>query len=202
MKTRILIAMIILSLGSTVCHASWLIYHKPEFRGKVVDLETDEPIEGVVVVAIYKKKTLNPPVEAYVSSIHAQEALTDKNGEFRIPPYTTMINPFSSSYDVEFIIFKPGYVWERPVHLERTLSGEGISDFDMPTWWDKDLKCVVLKTGVVKVPKARNVKDRIESFGSTGDIYNFKKVLPISSELVERERHYVIELEKTGSSGK
>ena len=193
-----MITVLLLLFSAATCQASWLIYHKPEFKGKVVDLETNEPIEGAVVVAIYKKKTLNPPVEAYVSSIHAQETLTDKNGNFRIPSYSTMINPFSSSYDVEFIIFKPGYVWERPVHLERSLSGVGSSDFDMPTAWNKDLKCIVLKSGVIKVPKAKTDRDRIESFGSTGQIESFQKELPVSMDIIDRERHVVIELEKKG----
>lgn len=202
MKTRLLTAMFFLILGATTCHASWLIYHKPEFKGKVVDLDTGEPIEGAVVIAIYQKKTLNPPVEDYVSSIHAKETLTDQNGEFRISSYTTMINPFSSSYDVEFIVFKPGYVWERPVHLERTLSGQGTSDFDMPTWWDRNLKCIVLKSGTIKIPKVRSDSDRINSFGGASEVYNFKKILPVSFEIIEKERLHVIELRMKGRMSK
>ena len=34
---------------------AWLIYHKPAFKGKVIDAETKKPIEGAVVVVVYKK---------------------------------------------------------------------------------------------------------------------------------------------------
>jgi hypothetical protein len=37
------------------CLASWLICHKPEFKGKVIDAEAKQPIEGAVVVAKYFK---------------------------------------------------------------------------------------------------------------------------------------------------
>jgi len=38
-----------------------------------------------------------------------KETLTDKKGEFYFPPYTTLIQPFSTEDKAEFIFFKPGY---------------------------------------------------------------------------------------------
>ncbi|MBI3583826.1 MAG: hypothetical protein HY096_07745, partial [Nitrospinae bacterium] len=41
-----------LSLIPTPSHALWwMVYHKPAFKGKVIDAETKKPIEGAVVVA-------------------------------------------------------------------------------------------------------------------------------------------------------
>ena len=91
-------------------HASWLIYHKPEFKGKVIDAETKEPIKGAVVVVIYNKHTLiSGPGGGYTSVIKVKEALTDKNGEYYFPRYTTVIQPNSIEDSAEFIIYKPGY---------------------------------------------------------------------------------------------
>jgi hypothetical protein len=194
MRLSLIMTVLFLFISSTTTHASWLIYHKPEFKGKVVDLETNEPIEGAVVVAIYEKAT-HGPVDTVTSSFDAREALTDNKGEFKIPSYTTFISPISTSYDVEFIIFKPGYVWERPVHLESVFSGKGTSDFDMPMMWDKDLKIIVLKSGIVKLPKAKTNRDRTECFLSLNQVSNFTNKLPIASSIKENERQYISTLE-------
>ena len=50
-----------LSLMMIVCFSfapsaySWLYYSKPEFRGRVIDTETKQPVEGAVVVVLYEK---------------------------------------------------------------------------------------------------------------------------------------------------
>ena len=103
----VLSAMILL-LAPDAGHAGWLIYHKPDFKGRVIDAETKEPIEGAVVVAAYYKSTMGVP-HRYSDIIHFQEVLTDKNGEFQIPSYTTIIQPLSWEDMVTFIIYKPGY---------------------------------------------------------------------------------------------
>jgi hypothetical protein len=90
------------------CHASWLIYHKPEFKGKVIDMETKAPIEGAAVSVYYK-------VQYYdiggggTRVIHITETLTDENGEFVIPSYTSLMLPFNTSAGAGLIIYKPGY---------------------------------------------------------------------------------------------
>jgi hypothetical protein len=38
-------------LSAATCNASWIVFHKPEFKGKIVDIDTNESIEGAVVVA-------------------------------------------------------------------------------------------------------------------------------------------------------
>ena len=50
-----------LSIVTLVCFSlltsaySWPIYSKPEFRGRVIDAETKQPIEGAVVVVLYEE---------------------------------------------------------------------------------------------------------------------------------------------------
>ena len=88
------ISAVVLFINCTPSNAGWLIYHKPEFKGKVIDAETKEPIEGAVVVVVYNKHSLlSGPGGGYSSVIKVKEALTDQNGEFHFPSYTTMIQP-------------------------------------------------------------------------------------------------------------
>ena len=107
--TALITALILMGTVSGSYAGGWLIYHKPEFKGKVIDSETKQPIEGAVVVAIYYKKSMMGIVESYSVIMNVKETLTDKNGEFYIPSYTTVIQPLSWESKATFIIFKPGY---------------------------------------------------------------------------------------------
>ena len=108
--TIILIGVLIIFV-STQCTGSWLIYHKPEFRGKVMDAETRDPIKGaVVVVMYYSYPIISGPGGGSAYIINVKETLTDDNGIFRIPSYTTFINPNSVEDRADFIIYKPGYL--------------------------------------------------------------------------------------------
>ena len=123
---RKIVVCIVITLSLCIpAHASWLIYHKPEFKGKVIDAETKEPIEGAVMVAMYGKHSLiSGPGGGYSSVIKVKEVLTDKYGEFYFPSYTTIIQPNSIEDYVQFIIYKPEYkssveftIWALPNSL-------------------------------------------------------------------------------------
>jgi len=75
------------------------------YQGKVIDAETKEPIEGVVVLIEWVK------LHAFAGStfIDAQETLTDKNGEFYIPGIW-VFNPWKSlTSEALMTIYKSGY---------------------------------------------------------------------------------------------
>ena len=112
MKTRILIAlMFIMFIPVFTSQAfAWLIYNKPEFRGKVIDAETKQPVEGAVVVVLYEKWEFGGPGGGNTLPMDAKETMTDNMGEFYFPSYKTMIGPLSRASEVSFIIFKPGYM--------------------------------------------------------------------------------------------
>lgn len=93
----------------TYSHAGWLLYSKPEFRGRVIDKETRAPVEGAVVVVLYEKWEFGGPGGGNTLPMDAKETLTDQNGEFLFPAYRTLIGPLSRVSEVSFIIFKPGY---------------------------------------------------------------------------------------------
>jgi hypothetical protein len=88
------------------------------FRGKVIDFETTEPIEGAVVVAIwYEERATVAGGDTRLKDV--KEVLTDMSGEWSI------VGPEGRNYDLLpglsfltgiyftrepiFIIFKPGY---------------------------------------------------------------------------------------------
>ncbi len=87
---------------------NWIIYLKPEFKGKVIDAETREPIEGVVVVVSYHRKQLEIPHGTSMLK-NIQEAVTKEDGTFVVPAYTSICGPLSISFRVRFLIYKPGY---------------------------------------------------------------------------------------------
>ena len=101
---------LILALDVSQSYAGWLVYHKPEFKGIVIDAETKAPIEGaVMVVEYYTQPLITGPAGGSSSVMKVKETLTDKKGEYDFPPYTTLIQPNSIEDHAEFIIYKPGY---------------------------------------------------------------------------------------------
>jgi hypothetical protein len=88
------------------------------FRGKVIDAETLKPIEGAVVVAIWRK-TRAGIAGADTRFKDAKETLTDKNGEWTIvgpegyedkiiPGLIHLMGVFVTE-SPEIIYYKPGY---------------------------------------------------------------------------------------------
>jgi len=97
-------------MGYAMISGGWILFTKPAYKGKIIDSETKEPIEGAVVVAVYNKyPIISGPGGGSSSKIHIQEVLTDRNGVFRIPFYITFIGPNSVERWTDFIIYKPGY---------------------------------------------------------------------------------------------
>jgi hypothetical protein len=79
------------------------------YRGKVIDAETKEPIEGAVVVAVWMKNQFGI-TESHEVFAEAKEALTDKDGEFVIPGYKwTSIFFYFGIQPPQIYIFKAGY---------------------------------------------------------------------------------------------
>jgi hypothetical protein len=182
---------LILISDSTLSYAGWLIYHKPEFRGKLIDAETKEPIEGAVVVVIYKKHSLiSGPGGGYSSVIKVKEILTDKNGEFHFPPYTTLIQPNSIEDDTKIIVYKPGYGTypglqinpPMPADPEDFFSGE----FGRPGTVRIDNKAFRYLTGIVELPKLTTREERLKAIPATPVDYRSKE-LPLLYKAINEE---------------
>ncbi|MBI5676507.1 MAG: hypothetical protein HZC48_11920 [Nitrospirae bacterium] len=107
MKTIFLSLMIIVLFAATTCAE----FIRGPFSGKVIDLETKEPIEGAVVVVIWWKRVITGSPggpTTYLQDI--KETLTDKNGKYYMEEYKGFtINPLATIKNPEFLIYKPGY---------------------------------------------------------------------------------------------
>jgi hypothetical protein len=113
LKTILLIA--ILSLSSSGCA---LYHHYGPYYGKILDAETKQPLEGAVVLAAYYTWLHASPGGPAVYFLDAQEVVSDKNGEFKIPSLNAFaLRPISTfEPDPYFLIFKPRYkCYARPV---------------------------------------------------------------------------------------
>jgi hypothetical protein len=114
----IIVAAILVILLSHPSQAGWPLYSVPEFRGRVIDAETKEPIEGAVAVVLYDKQMLiGGPGGPNSYVYHARECLTDNKGEFYIPSYFS-VHVISKGDGVRFIFYKPGYMANYgPLHV-------------------------------------------------------------------------------------
>lgn len=93
------------------------------YKGKVIDADTGQPIEGVVVLGVWETVTITPAGGTH-DYYDAKETVTDKNGEFEIPGKGLRI--LSRLEPVRLTIFKAGYEymdysWET-LRGDRTLS--------------------------------------------------------------------------------
>lgn len=90
-------------------------YRGAEIRARVVDAETQAPLEGVYVVARWD---LHHWLSRGRTPLHAAEAVTDVRGEFYLPPWGPKPRPaFTELWggDPRLLFFKPGYeVLARP----------------------------------------------------------------------------------------
>lgn len=80
------------------------------YHGKVVDAETEQPLEGSVVVVVwYKKPLISMDGPTYFHD--AKEVLTDAKGEFSLDGSPAIDwNPFTYLLkQPDIVIYKPGY---------------------------------------------------------------------------------------------
>lgn len=164
MKTLFTFTLSILLLGltSSDSYADWLIFHKPAYKGKVIDIDTKEPIEGAVVVAIYHKyPIISGPAGGSSTVINVREALTDKEGKFQISSYMTLIAPLSESDDTLFIIFKPGYAYIGALNLETYFTGK--EEKDQEGIFPENQRIVLKADGSIELPKLKSIEERKKS---------------------------------------
>src|SRR3989338_4377022 len=113
----------------------WILYYETSFKGRVIDAETKKPLEGVMITANYRKQMMG--IEANTHDVGSQSTVTDKNGEFYIPSYTTFMAPWylkeefteieisKDRYQTDFFIIPVKNVnvvksvkWKDPQHIE------------------------------------------------------------------------------------
>lgn len=76
------------------------------YHGKVIDADTGEPIEGVVILGVWKTAQFSPAGATH-NFYDARETVTDKNGDFSIPGMGLRV--LSNLEPMDVTIFKAGY---------------------------------------------------------------------------------------------
>lgn len=101
----LIVLFMVMFLTATTASAFFIRYDGP-YEGKIVDADTGDPIEGVVVLGVWNKET--PNVAGSSSTFYdAKETVTDKNGEFKIQGLGLKV--FSFVGKMNLLIFKAGY---------------------------------------------------------------------------------------------
>jgi len=187
------------------CLADWLIFQKPEFKGKVIDAETKAPIEGAVVVVVYEKHVYGP-AGGYSTVVKVKEILTDKNGKFFFPPYSTIIHPFSKEDDAYFIIYKPGYgdFPNNRVSPPSGISSQTIERFFLAETYGKQGEIPVkVKTegkwnytkqkvtfGLAELPPLKTQKERLEAIPGGPTDFGSKELPLLFKAMNEENRRF------------
>ena len=195
-KIVLLLFIIFIALwNATPSYAAWLIYNKPEFKGRVIDADTKKPIEGAVVVAIYNRVALigNPGGRSY-SYETVKETLTDKRGEFHFSSYTSII-PFWMESFAQFIFFKPGYLSsEGPEYLGSRIFIEAFFSMDIigKVGEIKDCEFGDCKTwkgtlGILELKKAKTSEERSKGTPDRPTGYTSRD-LPLLFKAVNEDR--------------
>lgn len=79
----------------------------PDIAGKIIDFDTQKPIAGVVVTAMWTTDVFRLTIEPDEKYYDYFETLSDKNGEFRIPGKGLTL--FRNINPPKIKIFKTGY---------------------------------------------------------------------------------------------
>lgn len=197
-KKIIILVGVILTFMVVSSEAGWLIYHKPTFEGQVIDSKTKEPLEGAVVVVAYFKHIFRFMPESGTVVIHVRETLTDKEGNFRIPSYTTIIDPFAWEAWASFIIFKPGYGNYPNYQISPPGVGVDAEEFFSKgktgtrgvMVWEGIGTMFNVTFGVVELPKLKTREDRLKAESiSVSDLRS--KDLPLLYKALNEEERYL-----------
>jgi hypothetical protein len=129
------------------------------YEGKVIDAQTGQPIEGVVVFGVWYKA--HPGAGGASHTYYdSREVLTDKYGEFSIQGLGMLL--LSNIEEIDITIFKAGYKQIPPT------TWSGLSDYENEVSWQGKKPTIRLKKlsiedrrkRIITFPSAPNNKQR------------------------------------------
>jgi hypothetical protein len=97
------------------------------YRGKVVDAETGDPIEGVVVLGVWYYLIFGSMGGPFQEFYDARETVTDKNGEYYLEGMGLRI--FSNLKTMDAMFYKSGYYYTEKGDWDK-IKGKEIWDWD------------------------------------------------------------------------
>jgi hypothetical protein len=198
MRSFLWVVVLIFAVGiPKVGHSGWgwLVYHERSFKGKVIDAETKEPIEGAVVVAQYYINMLGP-TGSHSTLTDVQEGLTDKKGDFNLSSLTKFINPISVGDNTFFLIWKPGYKQKEIKEAYFFTKNPGTIE-NLPVQTEKGFEMKPVRLGIVEIVKVK-AKDerRMILVGPIGEKSKWRKQKQLI-KMIRKEWEYI-----TGESAK
>lgn len=119
LKTTYIVAVlfILLAVSATLVQAGYYFRYDEDVQGKVVDATSQQPLEGVVVMAMWVTQHTRITIEPEERYYDYYEVLTDANGEFTIPGKGQ--NIFRNMPPPKIKIYKAGYAM-RDIRFEPT----------------------------------------------------------------------------------
>lgn len=86
-------------------------YSAEAIEARVIDADTKQPLEGVIVTANWELEDSTFGGNVPVGQLMVMEAVTDKNGRFYFPPWGPKKPPKGGlrNKDPQLLLFKPGY---------------------------------------------------------------------------------------------
>ena len=108
----IAVVLFVLSLMTSGCYGNrWLLYHDSPIEGQVVDAESNDPLENVIVVGMWELQKIYG--QAFGGFANIDVKTTDKEGKFKISEWTSY-KPWNLGSIVIYTapviaVYKPGY---------------------------------------------------------------------------------------------
>ncbi|MBI5099610.1 MAG: hypothetical protein HZB30_10275 [Nitrospirae bacterium] len=140
------------------------------WKGRIIDIETKEPLEGAVVVAVWER-VWKTPAGGVADFYEIKEVLTNQEGNYEMPSYTpiNLLPILSYIRGPEFTIFKPGYLSLSGRHLDENV-------IDNSAEFKRDEKLYRLAPGIIELPKLKTREERLMAMpGPIGEDSGYKK---------------------------
>ena len=167
----------------------WLMFHERSFKGKVIDTETKEPIEGAVIVAQYYIRVLGP-THSHSTLTDVQEGLTANNGEFFVPSLTRLIHPLSVGDKTFFMIWKPGYKREEVKDSYFFTKEPGVVE-NLAVQTERGFEMKPVRLGIVELLRLKTKEERrkelVDPVGEKDDWKKQKQLI----KLIREEWEYI-----------
>ena len=158
---KLLLAVVAILIAGNVYGGQWLLYHDKAIKGQVIEADTGNPIEGALVIALWKLTDIVGEGPGGYAKIIVTE--TDKEGRFEIPPWINF-KPWKLIYTTNNLspytaIFKPGYM----VHRSHRLAFEGFPEDTIMTAEERKLGIEKFGIAPAKLYKIKNDDERLAS---------------------------------------
>jgi len=147
--------------------------------GRVVEVLTERPLEGVLVLIVWQNDAYQRPA----AKIHAaREVLTDSTGAFAFDLEPELRTPPATVMPPRIVVYKPGYSMFPPSSQQ---------------WFGAELNRLAARKGVIELRPLGNLEDRTEVFN---DMYaafgqfDLYAHLPKATQILVKELETLIAL--------